>query len=173
MNALEAEAKIRETLDGWFFRMTTTRGPEATPMVRAIEVEKDYIPEHRPEWDYLMDDSKPHHNAAVFSPEEDDIILTMRASGSRWADVGKSLGRCIHAIRDRYKVLCLERGIEPIERIAPTGPPSKFSDSDKMRMLSMRDRGMSYDKIAAKFGCSRWSVADTISKFRRKMRAAA
>ena len=173
MNAAQAEAKIKKILDGWFFRMTTTRGPEAVAIVRAIEVEKDYIPEHRPEWDYLHDDSKPHHNAAVFSPEEDDIILTMRANQHRWADIGKTLKRCIHSIRDRYKQVCLERGITPLERIAKAGKPQMFSLSEKMRMLAMRDRGMSYDKIAAKFQCSRWTVADAISKLRRKMRAAA
>jgi hypothetical protein len=168
---MDMEALIKSKLDGWFFRMTTTRGPEAMPMVRAIEVPKDYTPEHRPEWDYLMDDSKPHHNAAVFTVEEDDIILTKRTSGARWAEISKELGRCIHSVRDRYKALCLERGIEPIVRIECVRRAPKFTDAEAMAMIELRDRGLAYGKIGKKFGCVASTVRESIERFQRRQAA--
>jgi DNA-directed RNA polymerase specialized sigma24 family protein len=37
----------------------------------------------------------------------------------------------------------------------------------------MRDSGLSYEKLAVQFGTSKWTVADTIARRRKKMREAA
>jgi len=162
---MNAEHIIKAALDGNFFVITFGG------QTRSRSVPFDHIPDHRPLYGRLEEEEGPHHNVAEFSDVEDETILAMRESKHRWADVARALRRCIHAVRDRYSRLCVDRGIEPIERLARTGPPAKFSPEDKLRMLRMRDKGMSYDKIAARVGGSRWMVADSISKLRRKMEA--
>lgn len=168
---MNAEQIIKRELDGWLFRMSCAPGPESRPVVKAIKVPKSYIPDHRPTWDYVADTSgEPHHNAVTFTVEEDDKIITMRANGHRWADVAKTIKRCINLTRDRYKKLCLERGIAPVQRIEAK-KPERLSDAVKAQIVNMREAGMSYDNIAAQMGLTRWMVADCVHKMNRRRAA--
>jgi hypothetical protein len=172
MTGAEAEAYIKSKLDGWLFRMSTTGGKEARTTVRAIEVPLDYIPSHRPQFEYAFEEGAEHHNRLNFTPEQDDIIVQLRAEGVRWADVAKAIKRCTNNTRDRYKQICAERGMEP----APTrmAKPSKIPDEVKARLFHLRFQiGMTYEAIGLETGLTKWQVADTIAKMKRKLLARA
>lgn len=165
---MNAEQVIKNALDGWLFRITTTSGPEARPIVRAIKVPRDYIPSHKADWDYAVEpSSQPHHNAVAFTPEQDDIIITMREQKHRWQEIAKTIHRCMNRTRDRYKELCMERGVDPVKRIDRGLPPQRLSDAVKAQIWHMREAGLSYDKIAAQMGLTRWTVSDCIGKMRK------
>lgn len=166
---MSAEQAIKQSLDGWLFRLSMTTGCEGRPYVRAIKVPKDYIPDHSPLWDYAGDPEQPHYNAAVFTLEEEDTIIEMRRQGKRWADIATTIKRCINTTRDHYLRICKERGIEPIQRIEQK-KPQRLSDQVKAQIASMRDTGMSYDTIAAQMGLTRWTVADCYNKICKRRR---
>lgn len=167
---MNAEQYIKSKLDGYFFSLTTTGGPEAVPFVKVLRVPLDHIPEHRATFEYFNDGSEPHHNSVAFTKEQDDQIIALRSEGKRWADICRALHRCIHRTRERYMELCLERGLDPITRIDRPKRPERLSDAVKQQVVLMRESGMSYDRIAEQMGLTRWTVADCVAKMRKNIK---
>jgi hypothetical protein len=169
MTAAEAEAIIRRSLDGHFFSLFVSPGIDAVAVVKCRKVAPDYIPDHRPP--YSLTEDAPmavHHNAVLFTPEQDQTIIDMRNAGRRWADIARTLRRCIHKTRERYGVLCRERGFEPIRRILTK--PTVFTEQVKQRCYKMRETGMGYEEIGTQMGLTKWQVADAVARVRKQRR---
>jgi len=157
---MSAEHIIKTALDGNFFYVNHDG------KVRCRTVPFDHIPTHKPA--ILVLEDGPHHNAIFFSLEQDDIIVQMRARGCRWADVARTLKRCIHKTRERYTAICLERGMEPAPK--QIARPTKLPRSVCEQALHMRELGMSYDEISKQMGLGKWQIADAVQRIRRSLR---
>jgi hypothetical protein len=170
MNAAEAEAYIKGQLDGWFYSLIVSPGFEAEPIVTCRKVSKNYIPDHRPPHTSDMDGGELHHNGIPFTPEQDEQLLQIRATGARWHTVAKAIGRCVNNTRDRYKAICRERGIDPGPSRLPK--PPKVPDAVKERAFRLKQDGLSYAQIGQKLGISKWQASDAVLTFKKRRAAA-
>lgn len=160
------EQTIKTALDGKFYSLSESGRINC----RAVPV--DYIHDHRPHGGILIEEDAPHHNAVPFTPEQDDIIIEMRANAQRWASIARTIRRCIHRTRERYAVVCAERGIEQAARMPSR--PSKFTEQTKAQIFHMREvLKMPYEAIAHQMGLTKWQVADAVNRVRKQKRRAA
>jgi hypothetical protein len=170
MNALEAEAYIKSQLDGNLFSLIASPGFEGGLIVTARKVGKDHIPDHRPPWSPDMEGGEIHHNSTPFTPEQDEKLLQLRFTGMRWREVGTAIGRCVNSTRDRYQVLCKERGIDPGPARLPR--PPKVSDAIKLQAYHLKQDGLSYSQIGKKLGLTMWQAADAVLQVKKRKAAA-
>jgi hypothetical protein len=171
MNAEQAEAIIKRTLDGHFFTLVVSPGLDADLTVAVRKVAKNFIPDHRPAWSTDMEGGEiQHHNATPFTAEQDAKLLEMRATGARWRVIGVAIGRCVNNTRDRYKAICRERGIDPGPARLPR--PPKVPDHVKERAYALKRDGYSYSQIGEKLGLTKWQASDAVLQVKKRRAAA-
>jgi hypothetical protein len=170
MNAEQAEAYMKSRLDGWLYSLTASPGFEGGLMVTERKVSKDYIPDHRPPWSPDMEGGEIHHNSTPFTAEQDEKLLQLRFTGMRWREVGTAIGRCVNSTRDRYQVLCKERGIDPGPARLPK--PPKVPDSIKLQAYQLKQDGLSYSQIGKKLGLTMWQASDAVLQVKKRRQAA-
>ena len=166
MTAAEAEAIIRRSLDGHFFSLFVSPGIDAVAVVKCRKVAPDYIPDHRPAWSPDMEGGEIHHNSTPFTAQQDEKLLQLRSTGMRWREVGTAIGRCVNSTRDRYKVLCKERGIDPGPARLPK--PQKVAESVKEQAFALKIDGFSYQQIGEKLGLTKWQASDAVLHVRKR-----
>ena len=160
------EQYIKSKLDGRFFYISEAGRTVFKPVAH------DYIPDYKASWSASeLEEGQVHCSTVKFTPEQDDLIVSMRGSGSRWADIAKACRRDATLTRSRYHVLCAERGITPAPRTCARA--TKFSDQVKSQVYAMRLNGMPYEVIAEQMGMTKWQCVDMIAKLRKLMKAAA
>lgn len=170
MNAEQAEAHIKSKLDGWLYSLVASPGFEGGLMITERKVSKDFIPDHRPAWTSDMEGGEVHHNGVPFTPEQDEKLLQIRATGARWHVVAKAIGRCVNNTRDRYQAICRERGIDPGPSRLPK--PPKVSDAIKMQAYQLKQDGLSYSQIGKKLGLTMWQASDAVLQVKKRRAAA-
>lgn len=148
-----AEQIIKAELDGNFWYVDR----ETFKVVRR-DVPKDYTPSFKSAPIYVPP-KQGHPKRRVWSAQEDEMILELRLRKTSWYDVQKVLHRGITQLRDRYKELCIERGLVP-----DIGRPQRaylsWPEELKNDILRFRRSNMPLRAVARKAGVSAFMIRD-------------
>lgn len=151
---MSAEAFIKSKLDGLFH----TFDRDGTVIIKAVST------------DFMSNKPVPGAGRPLklsgqlpWLPEEDARIIDMRERGIPWESIRKMMQRGEKAIKERYLLICAERGIEPI--IASTNPSPKLTNSVKAQIIALRASGMSFAKIAEALGRPTYQVIAYHSRY--------
>lgn len=158
---MNAEQVIKNTLDGWFYAI---RGEQQK--VQAIRVPTDYLPSHGAPEDFEERDPEEeqvHHNTKKFTPEQDELIIELRAQMKAWRRIGEIVGADQHVAKRRYLYLCEKRGIEPIRLDVNS---RKWTEAQIAELVRLRADGWCFEAIGAKVGMTRMQATDLHRRLR-------
>ena len=151
---MNAEQIIKDALDGLFFEIDTEHGRIITR-----SVPRNYMPKHfakTPELDGL------HPNVKVWTEEEDDRIVGLRHTDMSFNAIAKAVGRDVKLVRNRYEVVCQQRGLQPklysITR--------KFTKEQCDKLVELRLAGMQFGEIGPLVGMTKQQATDLYQRLR-------
>lgn len=160
---MNAEQVIKEALDGWFFAI---RGE--MQKLHAIRVPVDYLPSHGAPEDFEESDPEEeqvHHNTKKFTPEQDELIIELRAQMKAWRRIGEIVGADQHVAKRRYLHLCEKRGINPIRLDVNS---RKWTEAQIAELVKLRADGWCFEAIGAKVGMTRMQATDLYRRLREQ-----
>lgn len=174
MNAAEAEALIRQHLDGWFFTLAHTRGEESELRVFAKKVAKDYIYDYEAVEDLTEAAQKAAKLAGEkkhrpWTEEETEKLVTLRQTGLRWDFIAREIRRCNRSVKERYAAIASERGLPPPVNTT-MGRFSRLTEDQKYEIVKRRDAGQSFGEIAKALGLSDYVPRDYYHRFKRYLK---
>ena len=158
---MNAEQVIKAELDGKFFSVNPVNGEIIT---KAVPI--DYIPAHRPLYQCnsaLVSVALKDAKANPWLPADDEELVSMRARGLRWGSIRKILRRGEKSIRERYLLLCEERGIEPL--VTPVGYVSNLTPAAKAEIISLRKQGCTFSQIGEITGRPVYQIMDYYNRW--------
>lgn len=152
-----AEQIIKDTLDGLFFSLNIESGK-----VRAFEVPKDFIPNHKPKTIDIDEDTRT--SARDWSPGEDETILRMYAQGICFSNIGRHLGVAKSTVWKRFAQLCETIGGPP-KRIHPLSKHGHLDDT----IAELKAQGLTFTQIGERVGMTRNQVSGVWARLRKQM----
>lgn len=155
---MNAEQIIKAELDGKFFHLNVEK---QKTIVRRVP--KNFIPDHTPK--FLIVSEVPSVNARQWSEEEDECLIKMFQDGMSYKEMGKALGVATSAAINRYRVLCLRRGL------SATRPDlnEKHPDAVCQRVAYLKMvKKWSFLEIGAELLLSRNQVAGLWKRYKAK-----
>lgn len=158
---MNAEQIIKNALDGKFFYVN-----QATNKVEMKVVDRDFIPEHKPNYqaDYAaLSETLKAIRGNPWLPEEEEQLISMRARGLRWCSIRKMMQRGEKAVKERYLRLCRERGIEPL--LTPPAQAPMLTNEAKAQIIVLRKQGLSPAQVAEMTGRPAYQVADYYTRY--------
>ena len=173
MTAVEAEAIIRRTLDGHFFVMGFTAGPQSIPRVYAKKVAKDFLPLY-----HLIVDAteQAQQNRALlvakkhrpWTDEETKQLIALRQAGVRWDFIAREIKRCNRAIKERYAELAAELSLPAV--VSKSGHFTKMTDEQRAEVVRRRDAGESFGEIGRTMGLRDFMARDCYHRHQRTLK---
>lgn len=155
---MTAEEYIRSKLDGLFH----TFNVDGAFIVKVVAA--DFMPSYRGQPVACSEAGKVKAGAQLhWLPEEDDRIIDLRERGITWESIRKMMQRGERAVKERYLVICAERGIEPL--IASSAPAAKLTPSVKAQIVALRAQGVSFARIAEALNRPTYQVIDYHSRY--------
>lgn len=173
MTAAEAEAIIRQSLDGWFFTLDMTRGEESIPHVYAKRVPLDFIfPYHAVEdiTEAAQEHAAKNKKHRPWTDEETETLVSMRQAGGRWDVIARTIKRCNRSIKERYAIIAQERNLPP--PVCRAGKFSKLTDEQKAEIIRRREAGETYGTIGREMGVSEYIPRDYYNRYQTNRRQA-
>ena len=155
---MNAEQIIKSHLDGKFFNFNVQ---QQRTLVRRVP--KDFIPDHTPKFSIVSE--KPSVNARQWTEEEDDHLVSLFQQGVSYKEMAKAIGVCTSAAINRYRVLCLRRGLETNRRDLN----ERHSDETCRRVAYLKVvKKLSFLEIGAELLLSRDQVAGLWKRYKTK-----
>jgi hypothetical protein len=173
MTAAEAEAIIRRTLDGRFFIMGFTAGPQSIPRVYVKKVAADFLPLY-----HLIpnatEEAQQHKAAAVvkkhrpWTAEEAKRLIALRQAGVRWDFIAREIKRCNRAVMERYDELAAELSLPAV--VSKQGHFTKMTDEQRAEVVRRRDAGESFGEIGRAMGLRDFMARDCYHRHQRMLK---
>lgn len=155
------EEAIRKTLDGWFVSVNNFTGE-----IEERRVAFNFMPTHKSSFqsDYSkLSNALKLAKANPWTEDEDEMMLAMRSRGVKWCSIRKMMHRGEKAIKERYLVICKERGIEPLLSNSLSAPP--LTNEAKAEIISLRKQGFTPSEVAEMTGRPGYQILDYYNRF--------
>lgn len=162
------EEAIRKHLDGTFVAVNNFTGE-----IEERRVAFNFIPTHKSSFqsDYSkLSNAMKMAKANPWTNDEDEMLLAMRSRGVKWCSIRKMIQRGEKAVKDRYLVICQERGIEPLLTTSISAPP--LTNEAKAQIIALRKQGFTPTEVAEMTGRPGYQVLDYYNRFLASKRMA-